>query len=131
AALLTFIVGVGCFAALGMLVAAISPNGDAAPAITNATLLPIAFISDIFIPVADPPTWMEVTGNVFPLKHFAGAFRDAFDPTLTGAQLHWPELGYLALWGILATILAVRLFEWEPNRGSPERRRRRRPAATG
>ncbi|MGH8915068.1 MAG: ABC transporter permease, partial [Acidimicrobiia bacterium] len=110
AALLTFIVGVGCFAALGMLVAAISPNGDAAPAITNATLLPVAFISDIFFPVADPPTWMEVTGNIFPLKHFAGAFRDAFDPTLTGAQFHWPELGYLALWGILATILAVRLF---------------------
>ena len=30
AALLTFVVGVSCFAALGMLVAAISPNGDAA-----------------------------------------------------------------------------------------------------
>lgn len=128
AALVTFIVGVGCFAALGLLVAAISPNGDAAPAITNATLLPVAFISDIFFPTTDPPEWMEVAGNFFPLKHFAGAFRDAFDPTLTGTQFHWPELGYLALWGVVAAILAIRLFKWEPSGGSAERRGRRRPA---
>lgn len=125
-ALLTFLVGVSCFAALGMLVAAISPNGDTAPAVTNATLLPIAFISNIFIPLSDPPAWMEVAGNIFPLKPFADAFRDAFDPTLTGMQFHWAELGSLALWGVAAALLAVRLFKWEPNTGSSERRRRRR-----
>ena len=127
AAFLTFLVGVSCFAALGMLVAAISPNGDAAPAITNATLLPIAFISDIFIPIEAPPRWMEIAGNFFPLKPFAVAFRDAFDPTLTGAQFHWPELAWMTIWGVAATILAIRLFKWEPSGGS-ERRRRRRPA---
>jgi ABC-2 type transport system permease protein len=128
AAFLTFLVGVSCFAALGMLVAAVSPNGDAAPAITNATLLPIAFISDIFIPLENPPRWMEVVGNFFPLKAFAVAFRDAFDPTLTGAQFHWAELAWMTLWGVAATILAIRLFKWEPSGGS-ERRKRRRPAA--
>lgn len=129
AALLTFFIGVGAFAALGMLVAAISPNGDAAPAITNATLLPVAFISDIFFPVADPPAWMEIAGNIFPLKPFANAFRDAFDPTLSGAQFHWPELGYLVLWGVAATLLAVRLFRWEPSSGSGGRSRRPKPEA--
>ena len=126
AALLTFLIGVGCFSALGLLVAAISPNGDAAPAITNATLLPVAFISDIFFPVADPPRWMELAGDFFPLKHFAGSFRDAFDPTLSGAQFHWGRLGYLALWGLLAALLAIRLFKWEPSTGSGSRRRGRR-----
>jgi ABC-2 type transport system permease protein len=126
AALVTFMVGVGCFSALGLLVAAISPNGDAAPAITNATLLPVAFISNIFFPVEDPPRWMELAGDFFPLKHFAGAFRDAFDPTLTGGQFHWPELAYLALWGVVAAVLAIRLFKWEPSTGSGSRRGRRR-----
>ena len=125
AALLTFVVGVSCFAALGMLVAAISPNGDAAPAITNATLLPVAFISNIFFPIQDPPRWMEIAGNFFPLKAFAEAFRDAFDPTLTGAQFHWPQIGYLALWGVVAGLLAIRFFRWEPSSGSRSRRRRR------
>jgi ABC-2 type transport system permease protein len=125
AALLTFVVGVGCFAALGMLVAAISPNGDAAPAITNATLLPVAFISNIFFPIENPPRWMEIAGNFFPLKAFAEAFRDAFDPTLTGSQFHWPQIGYLVLWGVVAGFLAVRFFRWEPSAGSTTRRRRR------
>ena len=126
AALLTFVVGVSCFAALGMLVAAISPSGDAAPAITNATLLPVAFISNIFFPIENPPRWMEIAGNFFPLKAFAEAFRDAFDPTLTGPQFHWPQIGYLALWGVVAALLAVRFFRWEPSSGSTSRRRRRR-----
>ncbi|MGH8872143.1 MAG: ABC transporter permease [Acidimicrobiia bacterium] len=126
AALLTFIVGVGCFAALGLLVAAISPNGDAAPAITNATLLPVAFISDIFFPIQDPPRWMEIAGGFFPLKHFADAFRDAFDPTMTGMQFHWPQLGYMTLWGVGAAVLAIRFFKWEPAAGPGSGRPRRR-----
>jgi ABC-2 type transport system permease protein len=129
AAFVTFLVGVGCFAALGMLVAAVSPSGDAAPAITNASLLPIAFISDVFIPLEDAPEWLVVIGNIFPLKPFAVAFRDSFDPSLSGAQFHWPELASMAVWGIVAAILAVRLFKWEPSSGSSGRRGRRRTAA--
>jgi ABC-2 type transport system permease protein len=123
-AILTFLVGMACFAALGLLVAALSPNGDTTPAITNGTLLPIAFISGIFFPMTDPPVWMEIAGNIFPLKPFAEAFRDAFDPTLAGAQFHWPELGAMALWGIGAAVLAARLFKWEPKAGGSRRRRR-------
>ena len=126
AALLTFLVGVGCFSALGLFVAAVSPNGETTPAITNATLLPVAFISDIFFPVQDPPRWMELAGDFFPLKPFAQSFRDAFDPTLAGSQFHWPQLAYLTLWGVVAAILAIRLFKWEPSAGSGSRRSRRR-----
>jgi ABC-2 type transport system permease protein len=131
AALLTFVVGVSCFAALGMLVAALSPNGDAAPAITNATLLPVAFISNIFFPIEDPPRWMEIAGNFFPLKAFAESFRDAFDPTLTGAQFHWPQIGYMLLWGVLASVLAIRFFRWEPSAGGSRRRSRRSETGLG
>ena len=125
AMIVTFLVGVTCFAALGMLVAAVSPNGDTAPAITNATLLPVAFISGIFFPISAPPGWMEFAGNLFPLKHFAVAFRDCFDPTKTGMQFHWPELAYMTLWGVGAAALAIRLFKWEPRSGSVGRWRRR------
>ncbi len=126
AAIVTFLVGVSCFAALGMLVAAIAPNGDSTPAITNATLLPIAFISGIFFADPNPPGWMNALGNFFPLKHFGDAFRDAFDPTLTGPQWHWGSLAYMLLWTVVAVALAVRFFKWEPSKGSSENRRRRR-----
>lgn len=114
AAAATFMVGVACFSALGLLVASLSPSGDAAPAITNATLLPIAFISDVFLPLEEPPAWMRVAGDVFPLKPFVVAFRAAFDPTLTGLQFHWAELGMMTAWGLVAAVLAIRFFRWEP-----------------
>lgn len=122
AALLTFSVGTSCFAALGMFVAAVSPNGDTTPAITNGTLLPIAFISDVFIPLNGPPEWMVVAGDFFPLKPFAVVFREAFDPTLSGAQFHWPELGLLVAWGMVAAALAIRFFKWEPISGGSRKR---------
>lgn len=129
AVIVTFLVGVGCFAALGMLVAALAPNGDSTPAITNATILPIAFVSDIFIPTEDAPAWMDFIGNFFPLKHFGDAFRDAFNPSLSGAQFHWDSIGYMALWGVVAVILATKFFKWEPSKGSGEKRKKKRRAA--
>ena len=53
ALVITFLVGVATFATLGLLMAALAPSGDAAPAIANATLLPLAFFSDIFIVTTD------------------------------------------------------------------------------
>lgn len=119
AAALTFLVGVTCFSALGLLVASLAPSGDSTPAITNATILPLAFVSDIFIRVEDPPVWMALIGDIFPLKHFAIAFRDATNPLLEQPLFHWGRLSYMLGWALLAVALTVRLFKWDPK----ERRR--------
>jgi ABC-2 type transport system permease protein len=128
ALVLTFLVGVASFAALGMFVAAVAPNGDSTPAITNATILPIAFVSNIFFPAEDPPAWMTFVGDFFPLKHFGDAFRDGFHPLLTGSQFHWDDLGFMALWGLVAVVFAVKLFKWEPSKGSGRTSRRAKKA---
>ena len=44
------LVGAGAFCALGMAMTAFIPNADAAPAVVNAVILPLLFISDVFIP---------------------------------------------------------------------------------
>lgn len=113
-AVMAFLVGVGSFSALGLLVAALAPSGDSTPAITNATLLPLAFVSDIFFRVDAPPRWMTFIGDFFPLKHFVIAFRDPLNPVLTGAQVRWDDLGYMVLWGVVAVMLALRVFRWDP-----------------
>ncbi len=132
ALVVTFFVGVACFAALGMLVAALVPNGDSAPAVTNATLLPLAFISDVFIPpTANSPAWLDTVANIFPLKHFVVAFQDLFNPTIVAAQtswidhFQWAALGVMLIWGIGAMVLALRYFRWEPRGGERTGRRRR------
>lgn len=128
AALLTFLVGVGAFAALGLAVAGLVSSGDAAPAVTNATLLPIAFVSDVFIPIPpEAPGWLTTLGNIFPLKHFVVAFQDAFSPIVTDSALRWDNLAVMAVWGLAGVIVALRFFRWEPRGGERRRRRRETP----
>ena len=56
--LLALAVGAATFCAIGLAVTAIIPNADAAPAIVNASILPLLFVSDVFIPLQDAPAWL-------------------------------------------------------------------------
>ena len=67
------------FAALAMAVTAVIPNADAAPPIVNATILPLLFLSGVFIPISgDTPAWINTVSNLFPVRHFADAMRAAY-----------------------------------------------------
>src|SRR5437588_796731 len=44
-------VGAATFCAIGLAVTSLVPNVDAAPAVVNATIFPLLFISDVFIPI--------------------------------------------------------------------------------
>ncbi|MEX0682594.1 MAG: ABC transporter permease [Dehalococcoidia bacterium] len=112
--LLTIVVGSLAFCALGLALTAVIPNADAAPAITNGTILPLLFISNVFIPMEDPPAWLDFVGDVFPVKHFAAALQTSYDPAQGGAGFEWVDLAIIAAWGVIGTVLAVRFFSWEP-----------------
>jgi ABC-2 type transport system permease protein len=114
--LVTILVGAASFAALGLAVTTIIPNADAAPAIVNASILPILFLSDIFIPLTPgTPQWVDVVSNIFPVRHFAEAMQAAFfSPTGNGFQ--WADLAVVAAWGVFGLIVAIRFFTWEPRR---------------
>jgi ABC-2 type transport system permease protein len=134
--LITFLVGVATFATLGLLLAALSPTGDSAPALANATLLPLSFFSDIFIATGpDTPAWIIRLADFFPLRHFATAFIDGFEPTFVDQHsgwldyIHWADLGVMLLWLAGAGFLALRYFTWEPRVG--ERWSRKRRASSG
>jgi ABC-2 type transport system permease protein len=114
--LATLAVGAAVFCALGLAMTALIPNADAAPAIVNGSILPLFFISDIFIPLQDAPAWLHRIGDVFPVKHFSEALQAAFNPFETGAGFQLLDLAVLAAWGIGAVLVALRFFSWEPRR---------------
>jgi len=129
AAILTFLVGVGSFAALGMALAAVVKSASSASAAANAIILPMAFVSNIFIQVDDAPEWIVALGNFFPLKHFAEAFQNCFTPFVEPPAFEWASMAYVALWGVLGLVVALRRFTWEPSGSAPRGRRSRRAAA--
>ncbi len=126
AAVLTFVVALVAFSLLGLAVAALVPNAASAPALANATILPLAFVSSIFIPLEDPPGWLTFIGDVFPLKHFAEAFQAAFNPFVAAPGFRWGNLTVIALWGAGGAVVALKKFNWEPSVGATRRRGRRR-----
>jgi ABC-2 type transport system permease protein len=129
-AIVTFAIGVATFASLGLLVAAVVPTGEAATAVANATLLPLAFFSGVFIvPSADAPAWLDTVADIFPLKHFVTPFVAAFNPQTVGGGWDWASLAYMTLWGAVAVVLAIRWFKWEPPAGGGGRSRRKKASA--
>ena len=124
-ALLTFIVGVLSFAALGMAISSAVSSADSAPAVANATILPLAFISNIFIPLEDPPRWLDLLGDVFPLKPFAQSFQAAFHPIEPATTPDVGALAVVALWGVFGAVAAVRTFRFDPTPGAASNGRRR------
>jgi len=125
AALLALVAGALCFAALGMALTGLCRNSETVQAVSNATLLPVAFISDVFVrPTQELPVWISTLADLFPLKHFALAFSDGFKPLLEGDGfaflgddvtygIGW-HLLVMTIWGLAGAVVAVRLFRWEP-----------------
>jgi ABC-2 type transport system permease protein len=109
--LVMLVVGAASFCALGFAVTAVIPNADAAAPIVNATILPLLFLSGIFIPLGDDaPAWITWTARIFPVKHFADGLQAGF----LGTAFRWSDVLIVGLWGLAGLIVAARFFSWEP-----------------
>ena len=110
----TLLVGTASFCALGFALTVIIPSENAAPAVTNAVVLPLYFFSGIFIPDDQLPKAMKFIGSLFPVRHMFRAYLAAFDPVATGPGIEWGHLAVLVLWGLAGGLVAVRAFRWTP-----------------
>jgi ABC-2 type transport system permease protein len=115
-ALLTLVVGVISFAALGFAAAALVPSENAATPIAQAIVLPLEFISGIFVPSDQIPKWMLDVASVFPIKPLFDSLLHAFNPHTTGPGILWGKLAVLVAWGVVGTVVALRFFRWAPKR---------------
>jgi ABC-2 type transport system permease protein len=113
---LTLVVGSASFCTLGMAVTTIIPNADASPAVVNATILPLLFVSDVFIPLQDPPAWVDLVGKIFPVRPFSDSMQQAFFPPPGSSSIRGADLLLIAAWGLAGLAVAVRRFSWEPRR---------------
>ena len=114
AVLITLIVGAAAFCCLGVALSAAIPSEDAAAPISNVAVLPLYFLSGVFIPESEIPEGVLKVADLFPIRHFFEAFFGAFDPTTTGAGFEWGHLAVVAAWGLVGLVLAIRFFRWTP-----------------
>ena len=116
AAIVTVLVGAACFSSLGLAATAAIRDAEAGPPVTNAIVLPLLFISDVFIPLDEAPTWLEPVASVFPILHFSQALQTAFNPFIQEAGFEWGDLAVMGAWTIAGIVLALKFFRWEPHK---------------
>jgi ABC-2 type transport system permease protein len=114
AVLLAVVVGAASFCALGFALAALIPSEGAAPPITNAIVLPLYFVSGVFIPSENVPEAMGTVAGLFPLKPLFDALLAAFDAGAAGTGIAGRELLVVATWGLAGLLFATRAFRWTP-----------------
>jgi ABC-2 type transport system permease protein len=114
--LVTLGIGAASFCALGAAITTVIPNTDAAPAIVNFSILPLFFISNVFIRIENPPVWLDLVREFFPVIHFFEALQTAFNPFVEGSGFEWGHLAVVAAWGVAGMVVALRFFSWEPRR---------------
>lgn len=116
ALVVTLAIAASAFCALGLALTAFIPNEDAAPAVVNAVILPLLFISNVFIRIDGMTGWLPTVSNLFPVRHFADAMMTIYDPRTTGGGFSAEHLAWIAGWGLVGLGVAVWRFNWEPRR---------------
>ncbi len=111
------VVGSAAFCCLGIALTAAIPSQDAAAPIVNALLLPLYFLSGVFIPEDELPDGVVSFANHFPVRDFFEAFFAAYMPAGGSSGVDWGNLAVVAIWGVAGLLLAIRFFRWTPRGG--------------
>jgi ABC-2 type transport system permease protein len=103
------LLGVVCFAALGVAFSHLITNEDAAPAYTNAVFLPLIFISGVFYSADELPEALKAVAEALPLKHLI----DGLSEAIVGGSDAGAAAAAVGAWALAGIVLAVRFFRWE------------------
>ncbi len=109
----TVVLGVACFAGLGLAAAALIRSDEGVSAAVNVLILPMAFLSGSFGPTDEFPAFLQAIANVLPLTYF---LEITYDVYLGGESLFADPtaLFVVAAWGIAGAAIAVARFGWIP-----------------
>jgi ABC-2 type transport system permease protein len=106
---LALVLGAAGFCALGVGVASLIRNAEAAPAVVQFVLFPLVFISGTYLPIHS--RLVNGISGALPVRPFNEALLGAFAPH-TGFA--WRSLGVLLAWGAAGAVVAIRRFRWDP-----------------
>ncbi len=111
---ITLIFGTVMFSCLGYAIAGMIGSPDAAQPVVQITMLPLYFISGVFVPSASLSPTLRHIAEVFPVEHLAAAMHLASVRGSFTSALAPKDLAVLAVWAIAAGLFAARRFSWLP-----------------
>jgi len=107
------VLGTATMCSLGIGLTAVVDSAEAASSIGPFSAVILSFISGIFVPVDQLPSWLEEIARVFPLYHLADGLQRALGLG-GGTGLESTDVAVLAAWALAGGAVALRSFRWEP-----------------
>jgi ABC-2 type transport system permease protein len=108
------VLGAVCFYLLGVAVTMVVPKAETALPVAFGTMLPVAFISDVFFPSEHAPQWLSSLASALPVAPVARAMEDAFSPASRGWPMSAGGMAVVLAWAAGAALVIVLWFRWEP-----------------
>jgi ABC-2 type transport system permease protein len=107
------VLGVACFAGLGVGAAALIRSAEGVSAVVNVVVLPMAFLSGSFGPTDEYPAFLQTIADVLPLTYFLDVVYDVY---LGGESLFADPKALLLViaWGAAGVAVAARCLGWMP-----------------
>jgi len=94
---------------LGVGVASLIRNAEAAPAVVQIVLFPLVFISGTYLPIHSD--LLNRVSGALPVRPFN---QSLLGPLSQHTGIEWGNLGVLFAWGAVGTVVAVSRFRWDP-----------------
>jgi ABC-2 type transport system permease protein len=113
---LAVVVGAASFSCIAFAVAPRIGSAEAAAPATNITVLPLYFISGVFVSESLIPGFLRNIATVFPIHHLDEALLKPVIHT-KGTGIAATDLLIVAAWGLAALLIAARTFQWSPRDG--------------
>lgn len=106
--------GLLCFFMLGAAVTMVVPKTETALPIAFGTMLPVAFISDVFFSSAHAPHWLADIAAALPVAPVAKAMEAAFSPATKSWPMSTGGLLVVLAWTAGAAVIVALWFRWDP-----------------
>jgi ABC-2 type transport system permease protein len=113
--IVALVVGILSFTALGVAMSTLIPNQDSAGPITSVVFFVLLFLSGLWFPL-QANSGLAKFSSFFPVRHFLIAVVEPYDLPRGTSPWAWHDLLVVLIWGVLASIVAVRRFKWQPTR---------------
>ena len=110
----TTLVGTLAFASIGYAVSGMIGSQEAAQPTVQMTMLPLWFISGVFIPISNLSPALRDLADVFPVQHLSNSLHLASVHASFGASISATDMLVLAVWALGAGAFCAWRFSWLP-----------------
>jgi ABC-2 type transport system permease protein len=106
--------GAAAFCGVGFALTTFVDSVETSGPAIQAVLVPLFFISGIWVPSSQLPGWLNSLASVLPVEHASDVLHRAFAGALAAGPIA-ADLAVLAAWALAGALVATRRFSWLPS----------------